>query len=102
MDGSGRYRVLEHLGWIQADLPESRAPWVAVGRGRGGDAPGLYGGMRVYVGRYLHVETELRLRDEDTVYPMRTRRRMRSGELHYLDHPILGVIIQTRRLGNDA
>ncbi|MCO4789722.1 hypothetical protein DK293_13990, partial [Vibrio cholerae] len=26
------------------------------------------------------------------------KRRMRSGETHYLDHPLMGVIIQVRRV----
>jgi hypothetical protein len=28
---------------------------------------------------------------------MQQRRRMRSGELHYLDHPLLGLLIKVSR-----
>ncbi len=31
-------------------------------------------------------------------YRMQQKRRMKSGEIHYLDHPLMGVIIQVRRL----
>lgn len=30
-------------------------------------------------------------------YPFRQSRRMRSGELHYLDHPVLGLLIRVER-----
>lgn len=30
-------------------------------------------------------------------YPLKQKRRMKSGEIHYLDHPALGIIIQVRR-----
>ncbi len=31
-------------------------------------------------------------------YPLKQKRRMRSGETHYIDHPMLGFIIQVRRV----
>ncbi|QSA20002.1 hypothetical protein JV197_08680, partial [Vibrio furnissii] len=31
-------------------------------------------------------------------YRMDQKRRMRSGETHYLDHPLMGMIIQVRRV----
>lgn len=74
----------------------------------------LYGTLRLYRERYLHFETDLRYRlageppaairlDEalapDPAYDpalqvMTVSRRMRSDELHYLDHPVLGVIVR--------
>jgi len=27
-------------------------------------------------------------------YPMQTHRRMRSKELHYIDHPLVGILVQ--------
>jgi hypothetical protein len=29
---------------------------------------------------------------------LQQRRRMRSGELHYIDHPLLGVVVRIRPL----
>jgi len=31
-------------------------------------------------------------------YPMHQQRRVRSGELHYFDHPLFGMLIQIRRI----
>ncbi|PWG63215.1 CsiV family protein [Spiribacter halobius] len=92
--------------------------------GSGEDAPGpfallpqdtpLYGTLRLYRERYLHFETDLRYRlpgeppasvrldealapDPDydpALQVMTVSRRMRSEELHYLDHPVLGVIVR--------
>ncbi len=31
-------------------------------------------------------------------YRMSQKRRMRSGEIHYLDHPLMGIIIQVRKV----
>ncbi|MFB4204916.1 hypothetical protein KBTX_01911 [wastewater metagenome] len=102
-----QYVVLGHFGWIQPDLAKGRNQWVAVGDGvpageRIPETPGLYGMMRVYVSRYLHAQVDLRYRRETggTVYPMTQSRRMRSDEIHYLDHPLLGVIVQARPLGD--
>ncbi|MCP4042695.1 MAG: hypothetical protein GY731_12200 [Gammaproteobacteria bacterium] len=75
----------------------------------------LDGTVRLYRSRYLHVLADLRfyrpaqrrtLRSETgleaesmeevqpTVFRLQESRRMRSKELHYLDHPILGLLIK--------
>ena len=76
--------------------------------------PQLSGYMRVYRERYLHFQVNLRYRpdaaaDTDQGYQynsegyfeaakpvvvMKQHRRMRSGELHYLDNPALGVLVK--------
>ncbi|RFA24561.1 hypothetical protein CAI21_21245 [Alkalilimnicola ehrlichii] len=69
--------------------------------------PPLYGLVRLYRERFLHVAVDLRyfreggsdirysyLNGEEPLFTMTQRRRMRSGELHYLDHPVLGVLVQ--------
>ena len=78
----------------------------------------LEGILRVTLARYLHLEAELSLRDKlpaassdnpfevlDSEVPVeglekqgiihlkQKRRRIRSKELHYLDHPVLGILI---------
>lgn len=76
---------------------------------------GLSGGIRVARERFLHVQTDLRwleagddqpepraalasvaLEDPEPVVVMQERRRMRSDELHYLDHPRLGLLIRVK------
>lgn len=72
----------------------------------------LDGSVTLVLGRYLHIYTDLIFRkpviveqlDEETQEIMETRalfdipvqshRRMRSRELHYLDHPMVGILIE--------
>ena len=73
----------------------------------------LEGIIKVILSRYLHVETDIVLRpqrgelqedifslelldkvDQPVVYRLKqTRRRMRSRELHYLDNPVIGMLV---------
>lgn len=77
------------------------------------EAGELEGLIKVILSRYLHVDTDIVFRPqlveepqsffamevmESTVQPVvyrlhQTRRRMRSRELHYLDNPVLGMLI---------
>ena len=80
-------------------------------------APGesiLKGYIKIILSRYLHADVDLAyttglvqqtpsifgadfLQPEipaPTIYRLAQTRRMRSGELHYLDHPALGILIQ--------
>jgi len=68
------------------------------------------GTIKITRGKYLHMETDILyriqpegnnefnifgFRKEDqalTVFRMQDSRRMRSGELHYFDHPLIGMI----------
>lgn len=75
----------------------------------------LDGTIKLHLGRYLHLETDLLYRSSQppaapavnntflmsineikppqTLFRMRQTRRLRSGELHYLDHPMFGMLI---------
>ncbi len=69
---------------------------------------GLSGYVRVYRERFLHAELDLRylaggadgraslplFEDQPPVVVMQERRRMRSNELHHLDHPVIGALIR--------
>lgn len=71
----------------------------------------LEGKLKLILSRYLHLETDLRyytgellqpmdaaqdefaeLVTQPQVYRLKQERRMRSGELHYLDHPAFGLL----------
>lgn len=80
----------------------------------------LEGILRVTLARYLHLEAELSLRDklpetinsdnpfevldnenqrndlekQGIIHLKQKRRRIRSNELHYIDHPVLGILMQ--------
>ena len=58
----------------------------------------LFGTVTLKRRRYLHAEVDLWFERGETLeqFRMQQSRRMRSGELHYLDHPRLGVIIIAR------
>ncbi len=90
--------VTHHLSWLQ-NVPERGKPLsVMVAK----TDVNLEGFVSVTIGRYLHFETDLwtTMGKRDDMAPpqenqfvaLRESRRMRSNELHYLDHPALGVI----------
>lgn len=71
----------------------------------------LDGTVKLALGQYLHLYTDLVLRKpvatqtisvgpearrDNALYqfPVAEHRRMRSHELHYLDHPLLGILVQ--------
>lgn len=111
--GEGRAVVLPR-GWAPPRGAEN--PYAALPSGAR-----LSGSLRAYRGRFLHLQTDLRWhpdgapaslsRDTATqsadteqrarasrVHAMIESRRMRSGEIHYLDHPVLGIIVEMREL----
>jgi hypothetical protein len=61
----------------------------------------LDGLFKLHLDHYLFVNTEFNLRlpatdSLQTIY-VRQSRRVISGEIHYLDHPYLGIVLQIRR-----
>jgi hypothetical protein len=54
----------------------------------------IYGGIKVWVGRFLHFDTLLSYtpRGGTRSFAFQQDRRMRSRQLHYLDNPRLGII----------
>lgn len=61
----------------------------------------LDGLFKLHLDHYLFVNTEFNLRvpqagELQTVY-VKQSRRVISGEIHYLDHPYLGIVLQIRR-----
>ena len=73
--------------------------------------PVLDGVVKVELGRYLHIYFDLKYQrdlapvqgvmDSNTAetykelkyYPVQTHRRMRSKEIHYIDHPLIGILV---------
>ena len=61
--------------------------------------PEFQGTLRLHLARYLHVEPEVwlaRESDEGQRYWVKIdqKRRMRGEELHYLDHPLFGLLLR--------
>ena len=115
------YRVLFHEAW-QQQITERNTPAVIIrGGDKIGGHRELEGSIQLRVSRYLHIQTDLWLTSfsssgENSEWPtlpvlpedsrlssntpaidyittFREKRRMRSQELHYIDHPILGLLI---------
>lgn len=124
LEHSKDYKVLLHVGWRQPGLGPADAPAVVLplnwsppplpkvsatpvpGQNPFDHVPAgtrLWGTLRLFQQRYLHFQVDLRFRGDgsgDTmkIYPMIQSRRMRAGEIHYLDHPVLGILVQARKL----
>ncbi len=83
-------RVLRHDAWRQVPVARNSDSWFRIDNGQ------VRGLVRVARGRYLHLDAELFLpgMDPETMRPITLKRRFRSEELHYLDHPRVGILIQ--------
>ena len=112
---SAHYRPLVHVGWHLPGLPRNAARPVHVGRSLGDSGvraaeragagrPSVHGTVTVSLARYLQVDVDLLYSrpasgEAAAPAPVPTRfrlvseRRMRSGELHYIDHPLFGVLV---------
>ena len=84
------YRPLRHLAWTQRGTSERSAPQILVGEEP--DAP-VQGVVQLSRSRFLHVKADLVYQDVDRSYRFTARRKMRSNELHYLDHPMFGLLV---------
>lgn len=149
LEKTGRYRILRHIAWRQPGLAKQQARAVRIYAGKDYsnefEAPPLPrtdtdetalipssgaisssneldGTVKVILGRYLHIYTNLVYRrldyggyydsdDDDSAsddtytfprqrvlaeFAIKLHRKMRSEELHYLDHPLLGILATIR------
>ncbi len=106
LEKDGQYRVLTHQRWIQS--MDSKA---AVKARRISAGSGLDGLVRVYMSRYLHADVQLVLKDETMAggernavryYRLDEQRRVKNQEIHYYDHPRLGVLLRVSALEKDG
>jgi len=125
MATNGRLEPLVHMAWRQqVEPPESAKTLYLVlptdeaeqtpGLPDQSELPQLEGSIKISVKRYLHIDIDMVLRRLATpaaiddgalttlsphyqAYRMQMHRRMRSKELHYLDHPVMGILIIARR-----
>lgn len=86
----GTRKVLQEINTVQMDTSSLSEEFID-------DSPFSFDENQAYVGfdkpeRTYEIERYL------TPYPFKQKRRMKSGETHYLDHPMLGIIIQVRRI----
>jgi len=102
------FEPILHVAWVQPGLAREQSVPVHIegGSETGGSVDGT---LRVILSRYLHVEADLRYqRPEDIrmealesdifqapqpLFRLKESRRMRSKEVHYLDHPLFGAVV---------
>ena len=92
-----RFEILAAGSWHQALPPRDRPQPLLFQIGqRDGRGPfDVEGWVAVTVARFVHVEVHLWVRLDDAAFALVSEsRRLRSGEVHYLDHPILGMIVR--------
>jgi hypothetical protein len=88
---------LLHTAWRQVVGDRENTDWLWLESGP------LYGLVRISLGRYLHIDSDLLLLGPETAtgprqaIRVKDHRRMRSGELHHLDHPGFGILVQIDR-----
>ncbi|WP_172838720.1 CsiV family protein [Solemya velesiana gill symbiont] len=105
----GRLQSLTHIAWRQPGFPREQAlpVYVRSAQKTDFDQPLMEGVVIISLGRYLHANLDLLLRPQyniissgeppfdpgSTGHRFQGHRKMRSGELHYLDHPLMGALI---------
>ncbi|MGM0953392.1 MAG: CsiV family protein [Pseudomonadota bacterium] len=120
LERSGSYRVLASAGWYEAFPPDHTTGAMSVALGdwlEGAGQREIEGHISIERRRYLHVgvhlnhwlDTEATLEDawqgqsvvpvvlgpqrSDLLTWIRETRRMRSGEIHFIDSPTIGVLV---------
>jgi len=93
---NGKPVRLTHMLWRQPAVGKKDAiPVYVSGKTKTGI---LTGTAKVHVKRYLHLNLDLLLQTTNGPVPgqfrMQAHRRMRSGKLHYIDHPLMGALVR--------
>lgn len=94
------FRPLAHAGWRQPIYSNANETTLDLARVARLPAT-LDGTASVYVSRFLHLTLALELADnrvgggtstDSVIFSLAERRKMRSGELHFFDHPRFGAL----------
>ena len=121
INSSSEYNVLFYGAWRQAGLEKSKAFEININKLKSSHTDksrnSLTGTFKLVLARYLHIYNQLNYQRKITatdsaasekqtgvlsndmvphngLYPLNSHRRMRSKELHYIDHPLVGMLIQ--------
>lgn len=118
LEQSGQYRILHHAAWQQpASRPDEARP-VRLTNGKAfseasPNAPALDGSLRLSKEQFLQIDLDL-LYHYPAAAPnpdgesagsdgllLQVSRKLRSGDLNYIDHPLLGVLAQVTPVEED-
>lgn len=124
---SSNYETLAHMAWIQPGYAREDAIAFPLAE-LAGPGSGLHGDLTLHLSRYLHLQFDLAIDEtpktpgEENLaaiealvalpgawgdngagelapeYRINEKRRMRSGELHYIDHPRFGVLARISKV----
>lgn len=102
LEKDATYRILAQKKWVQGgDEKKSSKPALVQA---GTELEGL---VQFYVSRFLHVELDMRFRPAHAplsetgtpvVFRLEEKRRIKSQETHYFDHPKFGVLLRVTPL----
>ncbi|MCG3201592.1 MAG: hypothetical protein NFCOHLIN_01462 [Gammaproteobacteria bacterium] len=95
LDASGKYRTVLHIGWRQ-NAAQSQP--LRIGDPVGVEESGVRGHAALQVGQQLAFSADLSCRRDGSVAVIRARRSVRIGELHYVDNPLCGLLVQVTRV----
>jgi len=111
------YRILVHKAWKQPGLDKENALPMEISNFVKSEDPNsviksyIDGDITLIMSRYLHINTNLIFHKSKPAllntykniendidinfkdYPLIFERRMRSKEIHYIDHPLIGIIV---------
>ncbi|MGF1700750.1 peptidoglycan binding protein CsiV [Photobacterium makurazakiensis] len=85
---------------INVDLREPGRREVIVGTESLENIDPLLADNNVQVGHLQAVNNKVEVEEYLKSYRFDQQRQMRSGETHYIDHPLMGMVIQIRRIDN--
>jgi len=113
INNSKEYNVLFYGSWRQTGLEEKKAFKINIktlknAHKKATSKNTITGYFRLVLARYLHIYSELEYQrntvtdvaaepagsHRNETYSINNHRRMRSKELHYIDHPLVGMLIQ--------
>ena len=115
------YHILIHQSWIQQGLPPKQAqPIYFENEPQSEYTSALSGTLKLYKTRYAHIEANFNLQrfipkrirekfaqHEDLTpdllpdywtFNLNQARKIKPGQLHYIDHPIFGILAKIKRL----
>ena len=84
--------VVAHMRWQQRIAGRNNNRWYQIDEGP------LQGVIHLERGRFLHFTADLTLQHAGQTYPIPMQRRFKSGEIHYLDHPKIGILLRADRV----
>lgn len=115
---SKNYQILFHQAWSQNAVDTKNAPTVLIENAQAGGTQ-MVGTIKLYKTRFAHVEVDLefekaipskiseafsenqQLTLEDLPshwrFNLKEARKIKGSELHYIDHPLFGVLVQLRK-----